>query len=109
LLLHSRKATFVDVQRGPGSGDPEEEEEANAWASDFLIPQAALTAFIQRFGFTEAEVIDFAREHQVAPGIVVGQLQHRKVLKFSHMRRLREIYDDCEISAICASQKETRT
>lgn len=109
LLLHSRKATFVDMQRGPGSGEPEQEEEANAWASDFLIPQAALTAFIQRFGFTEDEVIDFAREHRVAPGIVVGQLQHRKVIRFNHMRRLREIYDDCEISAMCVSQREPRT
>lgn len=109
ILLHSRKATFVDVLRGRGSGDSELEEEANAWASDFLIPQAALLAFVRRFSFKEQEVVDFAREHQVAPGIVVGQLQHMKVIKFSHMRALREIYDDCEISAMCVSQREAKT
>lgn len=108
ILLHSRKATFVDVPRGAGSADQEQEDEANHWASNFLIPRAALLAFIRRFGYEEQEVIDFAREHDVAPAIVVGQLQHMKVIKFSHMRRLREIYDDCEISQFCVSRKETK-
>jgi HTH-type transcriptional regulator / antitoxin HigA len=89
LLLHSRKTVFLDGT-GYGSAEPKEEEEANAWATNFLIPQAAFQKFIANFDSTPASVIEFASRHGVAPGIVVGQLQKREVIHFSQMNRLKE-------------------
>ena len=89
LLLHSRKSVFIDGQ-GIGNATQREEQEANEWATNFLIPQNAMTRFITRFSYRDSEVTEFAREQGVAPGIVVGQLQHRKVLKFSQLNHLRE-------------------
>lgn len=74
ILLHSRKSVFVEG-KGDTSGTAAEEEEANAWAANFLIPRAALSNFISAGEFTLSSVRRFAREQEIAPGIVVGQLQ----------------------------------
>ncbi|MGF7054768.1 addiction module HigA family antidote [Bosea sp. OAE752] len=91
LLLHSRKSIFLDG-KGMTNVDPELEAEANDWASNFLIPSDALTRFITRFAYEESQVTEFAAEHGIDPGIVVGQLQHRKVLDFGQMNRFRKRY-----------------
>lgn len=92
LLLHSRKAIFIDVAKGPGSADPRQEAEANAWAADFLVPGNALKSFVRTFRGGEAEVLRFAADCGVAPGIVVGQLQHRAVLPFNALNHLKVRY-----------------
>jgi HTH-type transcriptional regulator / antitoxin HigA len=91
LLLHSRKTVFLDG-KGYSNADPKEEEEANAWAANFLIPQSALQTFIAGFGKSPGEVIEFAEELGIAPGIVVGQLQKRGIIQFRHMNKLKERY-----------------
>lgn len=91
LLLHSRKSIFLDG-KGMSNVSAELEAEADDWASNFLIPSEDLTRFITRFTYKESEVRDFAARHGVAPGIVVGQLQHRKVIRFTHMNGLKQYY-----------------
>ncbi|SCB55579.1 addiction module antidote protein, HigA family [Bradyrhizobium shewense] len=91
LVLHSRKTIFLDGN-GMSNVAAELEAEANDWASDFLIPSDALTRFITRFTYAENEVVEFAEKQGIAPGIVVGQLQHRKVLHFSQMNHLKQHY-----------------
>jgi Zn-dependent peptidase ImmA (M78 family) len=91
LLLHSRKSVFIDAN-GNGNAEPEEEAEANDWAANFLVPDQVMTRFITRFNYSEDEVIQFAAEQGVAPGIIVGQLQHRKVLGFHQMNSCKKRY-----------------
>jgi HTH-type transcriptional regulator/antitoxin HigA len=70
VLLHSKRETFVD----DGGEDDMLEREADRFAADHLIPAehaprlATLT--------TSEAVVAFAAELGVAPGIVVGRLQH---------------------------------
>jgi addiction module HigA family antidote len=91
LLLHSRKTVFLDGN-GYSNADPREEEEANTWAANFLVPQHAMHRFIADFNGTAAEVTSFAAEQGVAPGIIVGQLQKRGILLYSEMNQLKERY-----------------
>lgn len=92
ILLHSRKSIFLDG-KGLTHVAAELEAEANDWAADFLIPSEEMTKFISRFTYTQSEVVSFAKKHRVSPGIVVGQLQHRKVLPYSSkMNNLRQRY-----------------
>lgn len=93
LLLHSRKAIFIDMVKGPGSADPKQEAEANLWAADFLVPTAAMRTFIKTFAGTEGEVREFAESNRIAPGIVVGQLQHREIVPFSKLNALKIRYE----------------
>jgi addiction module HigA family antidote len=108
LLLHSKKEMFIDSEDRSGSAEPEQEREANDWATEFLVPSRALERFIQGFNFKDAEVIAFADEHGIAPGIVVGQLQHRKVLRFNQMKHLQEYYDRCELATICTADTNSK-
>jgi len=91
LLLHSRKLVFLDGN-GYRSAEPKGEDEANAWAANFLIPQTALRRFIAGFGNTPEEVIAFAKAQGIAAGIVVGRLQKREIIAFSQMNKLKEGY-----------------
>lgn len=89
LLLHSRKSIFIDMPKGAGSAGPKEEAEANTWAADFLIPSAAMRAFRMKFTGTEGEVRGFATSLGIAPGIVVGQLQHDQVIPYTALNALK--------------------
>ncbi len=91
LLLHTRKAVFLDGN-GYSNADPVHEEEANEWAANFLVPQSQLHAFVAQFDGTVEEVTAFAAEQGIAPGIVVGQLQKRGILAYSQMNGLKDHY-----------------
>ncbi len=65
------------------------EEEANEWAANFLVPADAWTEFQGRAPFTKSDVISFARQLAISPGIVVGRLQRERRLKYSQMTDLK--------------------
>lgn len=93
LLLHSRKEIFIDMTKGPGSANPKQEAEANAWAADFLVPSDAMRSFIAKFDGSEEGITEFAAKQGISAGIVVGQLQHNGVIAFSEMNHLRTTYE----------------
>lgn len=95
LLLHSRKSVFIDG-KGFGNATPGEEHEANEWAANFLIPSQILDEFINRSIFTEDALCEFADQHHIHPGIVVGQLQHRKAIGFHQFNNLRARFEWAE-------------
>jgi addiction module HigA family antidote len=92
LLLHSRKTVFLDG-KDITSGDQETEDEANAWATNMLIPTAEMRRFLTIFGGTEYEVMEFAQELGIAPGIVVGQLQTQGQIPYSRMNKFKRRYE----------------
>ena len=93
ILLHSRKEIFIDMAKGPGSAAPKQEAEANVWAADFLVSSTAMRAFVSTFTGTEEEVLRFASKQRIAPGIVVGQLQHNSVIAYAALNHLKVYFD----------------
>jgi HTH-type transcriptional regulator/antitoxin HigA len=87
ILLHGKKDIFLE-----GENDHDEkEEQANRFAADILIPPAEYRQFQPRTGhYSEAEVIDFAQKMGIAPGIIVGRLQHDKRLEINHLNGLKQ-------------------
>lgn len=103
LLLHSRKSIFIDMPKGKGVGsaDPKQEAEADAWAADFLVPGGKMKKFLATFGGSSAEVKAFAATCRIAPGIVVGQLQHLKVIPYaSKLNSLKEWFPEDVVKRI---------
>ena len=88
ILLHSKREIFVHTgKRGKGT---ELDVEADEWASNFLIPKDSWREFTESFHFSEAYVTDFAEAQGIAPGIVVGRLQHERLLPWnSRLNRLK--------------------
>jgi len=83
LLLHSKKETFVD----DGKDSDIIEDEANRWAADFLIPPDRARGL--RMFETDAQVVAFAKGIGIAPGIVVGRMQHDGIWGYSRGHRLK--------------------
>lgn len=92
LLHHSRKSVFVDG-RGFGNASEEEEAQANAWATEILVPEQAMAAFIAAGSFQDDDVIEFAQRLGIHPGIVIGQLQHRRLIGFNHLNHHKDRFE----------------
>lgn len=90
VLRHGRRGVFIAWQ---GGDQDERELEADAFASDALIPEAAYGAFLRRNAILSvAAVKAFANQQSIAPGIVVGRLQHDDKLTHAALNHLREQY-----------------
>lgn len=87
ILLHGKRDVFLEDDEA--AMEQRKEDEANAWAANFLIPKTALDDFIAQREFSYAAVQHFADELQIAPGIVVGQLQNRGLIPYSHLNKLK--------------------
>lgn len=91
LLLHShgkrsKASVFLDDPSHITSAT-QQEREANAWARDWLIPQAHTAELA---GLTSRPaVLDFAQRQGIHPGIVVGRLQHDGVILPSWLNDLK--------------------
>ena len=84
VLLHGKREQFIDfVERDSQSN--ELEQEADDFSSRQLVDQRALDDFVGAADFHAAAVSRFAESQGVAAGIVVGQLQHRRVIPFNHV------------------------
>ena len=83
VLKHPTRAIFLDDAASAETVDSPEEQEANRFAADTLIPRAH-QARLPTLPLVAAEIEAFAAEIGVHPGIVVGQLQHRGLLPWNH-------------------------
>lgn len=90
ILLHSKRHIFMDGSSENISDD--QEAEANEWAAQILIPQNAWEQFVQIHPLKESAIKKFADDHGIAPGIVVGRLQHEELLHWNQMNHLRVRY-----------------
>lgn len=81
----------TDLEAGGDDPDrPENERQADEFASAHLVPPKHIDSFIARVGplYSSRRIEAFAITMRVHPAIVVGQLQHRKEVAFSSFRKL---------------------
>ena len=93
ILLHGKKDLFIErTDRSNNGLDEEKEAEANHFAQNELIPAKALDKFIRKDARTKADICSLAEQVGIAPGIVVGQLQHKSVLDYQYCNNLKQFY-----------------
>jgi len=80
VLQNQKREIFLEYDGRNGEDD---EKQANKYASEVLIPQSLYKDFIKRRTFNSRTVEEFARNLGIAPGIVVGRLQHDKAVPFA--------------------------
>ncbi|MCK5689272.1 ImmA/IrrE family metallo-endopeptidase, partial [Myxococcota bacterium] len=90
ILKHGRKEIFIE-----GNGmDDEKEKEADVFARNYLIPRADYRRFLREWdGRKLGPVEAFAKEIDIAPGIVVGRLQRDKKLTFRQGNGLKVFWE----------------
>jgi Zn-dependent peptidase ImmA (M78 family) len=100
ILLHRKRGYFI-LDNAAGTLldnviDPQmqrDEEEANRFAADTLIPPDALFHFIQMGDFSAKAILDFASKLDIGPGIIIGRLQHEGLLKFNQGNELKRRFN----------------
>ncbi|MEI7870102.1 MAG: HigA family addiction module antitoxin [Candidatus Methylumidiphilus sp.] len=89
ILLHSKRQRFVEND----AIDPalqKQENEADAFAREILIPSKHWQAFVRKGEFSPQSIQGFADEIGIAPGIVTGFLRHHEHLPMSnHTHRVQ--------------------
>ena len=88
LLLHGKKMVFLETVGGMTG---EDEEQADAFARDFLIPPEH-AEFLRYLPHTHDEVEAYSERIGIAPGILVGRMQHDGVLPRNYLNRLKVRY-----------------
>ena len=74
----------------PFDKKPEAEKEADRFSEAFLVDQDQMHNFIARVRplYSKSKIINFASRIGVHPAIVLGQLQHRGEVEYSHSREM---------------------
>lgn len=100
IILHKTRHSFVVDNAveffDDRYVDPEiqrEEDEANLFAADTLIPPSSLARFIRQQSFTSRSITEFAESLDIAPGIVVGRLQRDHLLGLHERNELKRVLE----------------
>ncbi|NLI08229.1 MAG: ImmA/IrrE family metallo-endopeptidase [Thermotogaceae bacterium] len=91
ILLHGKREVFLEDDDEVSEDVRAKEEEADWFASDFLIPPEAFRRFHPRGAhISHEDIIEFAQQLGIAPGIVVGRLQHEKIVPLQNFNHLKQ-------------------
>lgn len=89
------------------TGDAHEDErevKADKYAADFIIPSTRFQKFVDRFAHSKpciSDIQNFACELNVPDSVVLGRLQHSKVLPFSAYNQLKKtVVFDSDINCL---------
>lgn len=89
LVLHWNEELFI-IETSDGPKSPMEEE-ANQFASDFLIPPD-LQKLLPEVAKSAKSIIRFSHAAGISSGIVVGQMQHRGLIRRDYFNKLKNRY-----------------
>ncbi|MCB9091374.1 MAG: helix-turn-helix domain-containing protein [Halobacteriovoraceae bacterium] len=93
ILLHSKKMIFVELNSNGTSDSSDLEDEANNFSSNHLISKSRYKELIEGESFSKSKIIEFANSIGIAPGIVVGRLQHDGIIPFNRLNELKVKYE----------------
>ncbi len=86
VLLHGKRQMFVQTKDKQAT---EQEEQADRWATNFLISPRDWRTFSDALDFDAGDVVAFADKQGISPGIVVGRLQHEERINWSNLNNLK--------------------
>ncbi len=97
VLLHRKRNGFILDQDEPDdvidSQVRLQEDEADRFSADTLIPPAEFSTFVRTRIFNSEAIYQFAERIDIAPGVVVGRLQKDGYLAPSQGNRLKHRLD----------------
>ena len=94
IVLHGKREVFLEDDDEVSDDVRAKEEEADRYAADFLIPAEELRRFHSRGAhYSHEDILGFAQRLGIAPGIVVGRLQHDGIVPRQNFNGLKRHFD----------------
>lgn len=94
VLQRKIKTTFVSYgEKDMVEVNKQLEEDADNFATNYLIPTSELRRFTPSKYTTDAEIIAFANSIGIHPGIVAGRLQHEGILLPNRSSKFKAKYE----------------
>lgn len=84
ILYHGKKSIHINFY----NQEKEMEDEAYSSASKWIIPEEQYNKFISQNNISRLSIIDFAQTIGIHPCMVVGRLQHDKIINFNEFNDL---------------------
>lgn len=97
LIMHGKDKIYMEPSSIKEYVESDEEREANLFAQAALIPYK-YEDVLKTMPRDKRTIINLASELGISPGILIGQLQHREIIKFSYLNGYKRRYDWDEIS-----------
>ena len=82
ILLHGKKDIFLEKIEYSGK-DKEKEEEADAFACKWLLTEDEEAQVLAVVSLNEEDIRGFAKQFNTHPAIIIGRLQHKKLIPYS--------------------------
>lgn len=90
ILLHGKRDVFVEGETQINEENRHPEEEADRFAAEFMIPSELLRRLRpQAAHYSHEDIVAFAQQIGIAPGIVVGRLQHDGQIPRENFNKLK--------------------
>lgn len=98
IILHEKKFLNFDGENLVEMSETlrNEEDEANKFAEEVLIPFYMKDKLL-RINGNKRNILSFAMESNISPGILVGQLQKKGIIKYSYLNSYKRWFDRDEI------------
>lgn len=88
ILLHGKKDVFIEDVKGVDLNQSQEHE-ANEFASHWLLTEEQYNQIVKT-PVSCNSIIDYARQFETHPAIIVGRLEHRGKVQHNQFRFLKE-------------------
>src|SRR3989339_155754 len=82
ILLHGKKDIFLEKIEYSDK-DKEKEEEADAFACKWTLTEDEEAEILAAAPLSEEDIRDFAKQFTTHPAIIIGRLQHKKLIPYS--------------------------
>lgn len=92
-LFHEIAHILLGHINQPQGTTEEDEDEANKYARDMLIPKDVFDAYVSNHNFTKESMIDFSNNIGIDVGIVVGRLQKEGYIQYKWYNDLKTQYE----------------
>jgi HTH-type transcriptional regulator/antitoxin HigA len=94
ILLHGKK--YISIENVEYDGENQEyENEANEFSANLLLTKEEEKEIISNQRLTEYDVVEYAKKFKTHPAIIIGRLQHLKLVPFGLGNHLCKPIDFC--------------
>ncbi|HPN37736.1 MAG TPA: HigA family addiction module antitoxin [Melioribacteraceae bacterium] len=101
ILLHGKKEKFIEIEDYNAFIDYNKENEANKFATNFLIKEKEFAKFVVNKDFTIENIIAFANAQKIDPSIVAGRLCHESLVTWAFVSSLRKRFNKDVTNEFC--------